>query len=156
MIQILGWSPESDPIDVSTEQVEALERALADSPFREMQIIQDRQPMCMMRGVRIDILSKDAPVPDDASPRVRGAHIFYNWNHSHGYIGPTQYEIIGRAHAVGTVARFAEFFSPRQGPQLVYHSRRTMKITHHMVDFHDTIKASCWNDHIYSIGSGVP
>lgn len=62
MIQISDWSSECDPIEVSTEQVDALERALVDSPFSEMQIFQDRQPMCMMRDVRVDIVSKEAPV----------------------------------------------------------------------------------------------
>lgn len=62
MIPITDWQEDSEPIEVSTEHVEALERALADAPFSEMQIFQDRQPMCMMRDVRVDILSKDGPV----------------------------------------------------------------------------------------------
>jgi len=62
MIKIFGWSAESDPILVSTEQVEELERALFDSPFSEMQIYEDRQAKCMMRDVCVDILSKDTSV----------------------------------------------------------------------------------------------
>lgn len=62
MIRISDCSLESDPIDASTDQVDALERALADSPFSEMQIVKDGRPMCMMRDVRVDVLAKGRSV----------------------------------------------------------------------------------------------
>lgn len=60
MLPIQNWR--EDQCEGETHDLETLNRALADAPFKEMQHYADKQQCQMKRNVRVEILTHSAPV----------------------------------------------------------------------------------------------
>lgn len=62
MLPVRDWEEDREPVEVVAEDLDILERALADAPFSEMRLYQDRVARRMKREVRLEILSGARPV----------------------------------------------------------------------------------------------